>query len=59
MREDGWTVWEGAEHHHLSPTTFVEVRFRDGFGSIGTVGCLQWEHIGDHTDITAYRVVEY
>lgn len=52
----GWIEWGGGECPELSP--FLEVRKGDGTTDTGYPDHFEWDHIGDLSDIIAYRVVQ-
>ena len=52
---DGWIKWgDGA---CPAPGRVVEVKFRDGLTGESNASCLSWRHLGESSDIVAYRLL--
>lgn len=52
-----WIEWDGIDNQpDITPK--VQIKRRDGVTDDGYLNHFEWDHIGDDTDIIAYRVVE-
>ena len=54
--DDGWIEWAGGDCPEVAP--FLEVKKNDGTFDTGYPSYFEWDHIGDLSDIIAYRVVK-
>lgn len=55
--QDGWIEWRGGECP-VEGNTRLQFRFRDGDTQYGIARSKEWEALGTHDDIIAYRVVQ-
>lgn len=58
MADDGWIKWEGGECP-AAKGACGQARLRDGHETRETIlSGWNWDHVGDHSDIIAYRLME-
>lgn len=57
QRAQGWVAWHGGENP--APDKLVNYMFTDKvIAAPGRANMLRWSHVGNSSDIAAYRVVE-
>ncbi len=55
-RGEGWIEWEGSDYQpDITPK--LQIKRRDGVTDDGYLNHFEWDHIGDDTDIIAYRII--
>lgn len=52
----GWIEWKGGDNPPTLARTVIDVRFRDGDQTGDVAGFFRWYHLGDSSDIIAYRL---
>ena len=56
QERDEWIEWEGSDDQpDITPK--LQIKRRDGVTDDGYLNHFEWDHIGDDTDIIAYRII--